>query len=302
MRNLIPHFKSMVQISESELEYLEKKLSDLSGDLGIANSNLNNIDIDPKIKIQELYTLIKEEEKNEVTQNVSTIISNYTENKTNASQFINELQLHLDELNYLDINYLDKEKEIVKLNQLKQNINEFKEYIIVNEKISFFKYFDLNSINYFGYIENREKYNTVLGDYENLIKRLAHPLFAINDFNQQVGYLVTYDSNYSRIVEQYNNLTKAKKDIEVEITNLEKDILEKFGLEKRLLGVAQEFLKKNINLTSCPVCMNKFDIKGTLKDLENRLSSELSPLYSEINKSLDTNKIKLEDYNTYIKN
>lgn len=290
-----PHLRIMKDKVEERLSLITERLKTIKNKIEIEKVKLSKLEIDPKTKIKEMKILLdvadaKSENEMDVNE-LEKILTNSHKEKIELEKKLQITNRSIDELDYFHENFDEKEKINKILIEKKKLSQGCDDSIQLLEYYGALNYIHNNLTVYNDYIINREEYNDILAKFEKIQSDLLlNPLFTNAQFDEQLSYIKELGIEYKTIIDQYDLARKNKYEIDQEIAGLEMQLSEKYGLEKKLLNTAQDFLKENLNLRSCPVCQNEFNLNETLKQLEERLMDEYSVLFKELINEIEHKK------------
>jgi DNA repair exonuclease SbcCD ATPase subunit len=291
-----PHIKVMVDKIVLRLNDINDNLRKITNRIELEKVKSSNLDINPSIKIKELRVIleslglkIESEFNNEDLENISKDIQ---QKKLEIEKGISNINRAIADFVYFDNNHITNEEKNKHLMEKKKSIEESIKNISLLEYYDTLDYIKNNLIKYNDYLLNKTQYDNIKTQYEEFKFRISNnPLFTNTQFDLHLKYIEVLDVKYKSIVEEYRLNRQSLCDAEQKKIGLEKQLSEKFGLEKKLLKTAQDFLIENLNLDQCPVCQNDFNLTETLRQLENRLMAEYSPLFKGLIDEIEENKM-----------
>lgn len=288
-----PHFKLMIEMAKKDLELVLNQISQIDKSIEIEKARATVIDIDPKIKQKELELYLHglNYSCENVISELTSIATFYQQEKLKLENTLNTLNTDISELEYIDNNYDTLNKIILLIDLKKNELSSSKYNIDILNKYNELKYAEDNINIVSDVISNREKNEQKIIEYEEFDKLFTtNPFYSSDQIDIQIRHIAEIDSSFQTKVESFYELKKKNKALSDEINKLEQELASKFGLEKRLLKIAQEFLQENLQLNTCPVCQNTFDINKTIQKLDDRLMTEYSQIFLDLSKNIDRNK------------
>ncbi len=279
--------------------FLDSKLLRVNGAINKEKSNCSEINIDIKLKCQELNNIVVDkinfDDENGILSALKKIKSESFTIKDEYEKKIDKYKRYIVDLKDLDNIFDEKEEAITLIEVYKRNGEITKSYIDKLEKHNKIFYVFKNIDKYAKYKESEIKlvglekeYVENLEIYEELQKSYGNIDREINIINEK------FNSN-NILVQEYNKLMKHIRKSKDELRYLEERLKEKSSMKQQFLRITTNYLKDNIELNQCPVCQNNFNINDTLNRLSEEVDKESNEFFLDI-------KSKIDKYNEIITN
>jgi uncharacterized protein (UPF0212 family) len=285
--------------------FMDVKVSTINDNINKEKLNYSEINIDIKLKREELNNLIIDKidfaDENSILSNLEKIKAESFKIKDENEKQINMHNQYVIELSALNNSFDEKEKVLNYISTYKANEKVIKTYIDILEKNDKVSYILKNLSEYLNYKKDEIKLTDLEKQQRESSKIYRNLQESKGVISLEVSVLKDiYNSDYV-LIKEYNDLIQNIQKNKTEVLNLEDRLKEKSSIKQQFLRITTNYLKDNIGLNQCPVCQNNFDINDTIKSLTEEIEKESNEIFLDIRSKINIYKASITNDDNKLK-